>query len=433
MDFKAINTNISGAREAFENACETLFRTIYMQQNVQKVKVEHGDGGIDIFIGELGIEPITVIQCKFFLDGIGESQKSQIRNSFITAIESKNYELESWILCVPCIPDIDTFSWWFKWKQKVLARYKKTDGFIDLKNGNELIDLFKHHQLYNQVFKITDSIKIDEIHRTLIPSPNSNQFQNVNSQLVLFNNYSKRNEAYYHERNIDLIFTKSLELNCLWLYGNSGVGKTALIHRNLIKNELEYCYCDLSPIDVYSSESVILEIILKAEEHLQLDSNPVEKNLIKRLSKLLLEADGSKLVIVIDEISTKDFQILRNISNTLIDLVTYFSNLSTTKTLNFIISTIAEPKQIIKDKPKASQHFQYLNCNSWGHDIPFLFDLIDINLASNLATFKPNILEACTQSPRILKSIFRKIISHSGRDPDAIAKLIQLTLEEAVY
>ena len=47
FDFKALHSNFAGAREAFENACETLFRKIHQGRNVQQVKVKQGDGGID--------------------------------------------------------------------------------------------------------------------------------------------------------------------------------------------------------------------------------------------------------------------------------------------------------------------------------------------------------------------------------------------------
>ncbi len=143
IGFKALYGNIAGAREAFEDSCETLYRKKYTEEHVSQVRVKQGDGGIDIFIGELGIEPITVIQCKFFLETFGDSQKSQIRDSFDTAINSNKYELKEWILCIPRVIDIDENSWWFKWKHKKLKEHSKDNSFIKLTNGNALIDLFK--------------------------------------------------------------------------------------------------------------------------------------------------------------------------------------------------------------------------------------------------------------------------------------------------
>src|SRR5688572_18238324 len=129
-DFKALNGNLAGARDAFEDACETLFRKINSDKHVSQVKVKLGDGGIDIFIGELGVEPITVIQCKFFLDTFDESQKAQIRESFNTVVSSDKFELHAWILCVPRVIDIDENSWWFKWKQKKMNELSKGSDFI---------------------------------------------------------------------------------------------------------------------------------------------------------------------------------------------------------------------------------------------------------------------------------------------------------------
>ena len=124
-DFKSLNGNIAGAREAFEIACETLFRKIYSEYNTSQVAVKQGDGGIDIFIGEIGVEPIIVVQCKFFLEEFGNSQKSQIRDSFKSCILSEKYELKEWILCLPRILDIDDNIWWAEWKEKRLLNTQK--------------------------------------------------------------------------------------------------------------------------------------------------------------------------------------------------------------------------------------------------------------------------------------------------------------------
>ncbi len=159
-DFKEGCGNIEGARKAFENACLTLFRKEHPNDNVKSVRVKQGDGGIDIFVGEIGIKPIKVYQCKFFLEekDFGESQKKQIRESFNTCINSPKYELAKWILCVPMELAIDEHSWWAGWKAKTLKTHGKSDEFISLKDGNELIDLMKEHGVYNAVFHIEDSL-----------------------------------------------------------------------------------------------------------------------------------------------------------------------------------------------------------------------------------------------------------------------------------
>lgn len=308
-DFKELKKGIAGAREAFEDACETLFRKVYSDLPVGQVKVRQGDGGIDIFIGKLGVEPITVIQCKFFLEEFDEAQKNQIRKSFNTAVTSAKYELKNWILCLPRIIDIDENSWWFGWKERRTLEYGRTDSFISLKMGNELIDLFKQHDLYNQVFEIDDSIKIAEIHKAVV-SQSLSLPDEILPKDVFFTGYSIAAEPYYLKRKIDKEFITSLNLNNLWVFGDSGLGKTTLVNRNLTVNNLEYCYCDLSPIKILSSEDVLEEILSKIEEKFAVERRYSESNKIKGITQILCKI-GKKVIIVIDELSVKSASVLR--------------------------------------------------------------------------------------------------------------------------
>ena len=430
-DFKSSYGNIAGAREAFEDACETLFRKKYKGQHVSQVKVKQGDGGIDIFIGELGVEPITVIQCKFFLETFGESQQAQIRESFNTAMTSSKYELKQWILCVPRVIDIDENTWWFKWKHKKLKEHTKEPSFVKLTNGNELIDLFKELDLYNQVFKIDDSIKIDEIHKQLVPVT-INLPIDVKPSTVLFNNYSKKNEPFYLNRDSDSEFNKSLEVSNIWLFGKSGVGKTALINRNLIQNKIEYCFCDLSPITITKTEDVLNEILLTIEDKFDLERDNSEPNILKQISRILCSGSSNKTIIVIDELSVFDNSTLKNIADSFIQLVTHYSNQTEKNELKFVVSTISDPKYIIKNKPKASGYFQYICCDSWNNYSSQLFDILASALNLHLEDSKATIIEESRNSPRTLKNIFQKIVIFNDSSEKSISKAIKLTQEEIV-
>ena len=431
VDFKGLHSNITGAREAFEDACESLYRKINHDKHVSQVKVKLGDGGIDIFIGELGVEPITVIQCKFFLESFDDSQKSQIRDSFNTAISSTKYELKEWILCIPRVIDIDENSWWFKWKHKKIKEYTKDTNFIKIVNGNELIDLFKKNDLYNQIFKIDDSLKIAEIYNAVVPKK-IDLISTVNPKMILFNNFSKPCEPFYFEREIDKQFINSLSINNIWVFGNSGVGKTALVNRNLTNKNIKYCFCDLSPINILCSEQVIEEIICKIEELFQLERNSSIVNNIKQLSDLLCKAGKKEIIIVIDELSVKEDTILKNIASDLMNLVVHYFNSTDNDCLKFVVSTISNPKDIIENTSKATEHFQYIDCNDWSKDIEKLFEMLSTSLNIDLNSHKVDILVSCENSPRILKSIFRKIIALDNLNSEAITSAIKTTTSELV-
>lgn len=441
QDFKSLHSNIAGAREAFENACETLFRKVYPNQNVSQVAVKQGDGGIDIFIGNLGVEPITVIQCKFFLESFENSQKSQIRESFKTASESKTYELKEWILCVPRVIDIDENSWWFSWRDKNIKRLGKAENFISVKNGNELIDLMKEHGLYSQIFQIEDSIKIhsidskvDEIHKAICgPSPSTTQVPKCrNSKLVLFNNYNNKSEDYYFDRACDNHFVSYLELSNIWLFGKSGMGKTALVNRNLIQQDITYYFCDLSPISIETSNDVLEEILSTLEDELGIYRQANQVNIIKQISNMLCEIPTPKIVVVIDELSIPNKSVVTNVVNDLTRLVTHFTNKSDNDSLKFVISTIEEPNNFLTNKSKASDFFEYICCDDWTTSIECLYDVISSALDIHLPNSKKNILDNCQNSPRILKNIFRKIVLSEDKSEQAVSELIEKTLKEVV-
>ncbi|PCI41277.1 MAG: hypothetical protein COB41_10775 [Proteobacteria bacterium] len=431
QDFKSLHGNIAGAREAFENACETLFRKVHPDQHVSQVSVKQGDGGIDIFIGEFGNEPITVIQCKFFLDSFEASQHSQIRGSFDTAVNSDDYELKEWILCIPRVITIDENSWWFKWKKKKLNEHVKGNAFIQLKNGNELIDLLKEHGLYNQVFEVTTALQVAEIHDVIVQKkvdvPN-----NAKPKTVLFNNYLEKNEPFYLERDNDAEFNESLKIKNIWVFGKSGVGKTALINRNLIQSKIEYCFCDLSPISITKAEDVLEEILSEIEEKFSIERKSSETNILKQIVQILCKCDSTETVIVIDELAVNDDMVLKAIADSLIQLVTHFNNNSNNDELKFVVSTISDPKQVIQNRPKASDYFHYVCCDSWGKYSSQLFDIICHALNLELEASKDLIIESSMNSPRVLKAIINKIIVYNDSRKDSVDRAIRVTLEEVV-
>ena len=155
----------------------------------------------------------------------------------------------------------------------------------------------REHYIYNQIFKIDDSLKLADIHKqvqshvevkrhsiTLTPALSGRERElNValllnhsiciftdhflppskkittgqeSPNIVIFNNYLPINESYYQERPEDVCFIETLKISNLWVYGDSGKGKTVLITRNLIKNKKEYLFCDLSPFTITKSKDI---------------------------------------------------------------------------------------------------------------------------------------------------------------------------------
>ena len=75
-----------------------------------------------------------VWQAKYFIDGVGDVQKKQIRDSFktlMTKAEENTFTLELWTLCLPCNLSTDETKWWEGWKKKNEKKYNVKIKLMD--------------------------------------------------------------------------------------------------------------------------------------------------------------------------------------------------------------------------------------------------------------------------------------------------------------
>ena len=101
------------ARFTFEEICNEIFKYHVTNAQVKRVRLDGGDGGVDISVSQN--EKESVVQCKFFRNDLGESQKNQIRSSFNSLNKSNVYQ---WILCIPIVLSSKELKWWTNWKIK---------------------------------------------------------------------------------------------------------------------------------------------------------------------------------------------------------------------------------------------------------------------------------------------------------------------------
>ncbi len=151
-----------GARYIFETACDKAFRKEF--EHAFNVECNPGDDGIDIFVGDFSAT-IDVYQCKYFIERLGDSQRKQIGESFDTAINSSNYVLKRWFLCVPIGLTIEEHKWWSKWKNK---NEKKHNIEIGLYDSRILLDLIQKHKIDEDVFDLEQLKLLRQIHEYLV-------------------------------------------------------------------------------------------------------------------------------------------------------------------------------------------------------------------------------------------------------------------------
>jgi hypothetical protein len=111
---------VAGAREKFEELIAHLIRS--ERPDTERIRIARGDGGIDGHEDNL-TDPtgVDVYQIKFFPDGIGDSQKAQLRDSFNRVRESNVFTTKSWTLCLPIDMGLDEKKWFDGWKENQSA------------------------------------------------------------------------------------------------------------------------------------------------------------------------------------------------------------------------------------------------------------------------------------------------------------------------
>ncbi len=185
----------AGARDVFEKICSTLLQRMYGSE-AHPIKAYPGDEGIDILIGDFS-SPIEVYQCKYFIDGINDTQKTQIRDSFNTALNSKEYQMKTWTLCIPSTMTTKEFSWWSNWKNK---NSKLSGVTIKLFDGSFLLTNLKKHDLFDEVFDEDIRQLLNEISESFLTRKN----KLINEIIQLPDSTDNLYE--------DLLFIKKLEM-----------------------------------------------------------------------------------------------------------------------------------------------------------------------------------------------------------------------------
>jgi len=134
IDFRTLISRAGsedGARVLFQRMIASLIRIKF--KDAREIRPCPGDWGIDVIVGELtGVS--MVWQAKYFIDGVGDVQKKQIRGSFktlMTKAEENTFTLELWTLCLPCNLSTDETKWWEGWKKKNEKKYNVKIKLMD--------------------------------------------------------------------------------------------------------------------------------------------------------------------------------------------------------------------------------------------------------------------------------------------------------------
>jgi hypothetical protein len=112
--------------------------------NLRAVEGASGDKGVDSFQGDLDDSP-AIWQAKAFPNGVGKSQRNQIRESLKTAIN--NFHPRRWVLCINVDMDVHAHSWFQK-----LTKSRKSDVEVGIMQGSDIVSELAHRKAISELF-----------------------------------------------------------------------------------------------------------------------------------------------------------------------------------------------------------------------------------------------------------------------------------------
>jgi len=269
-------------------------------------------------------------------------------------------------------------------------------------------------------------INEDECIRKLIIIDTILSYVNINNkkenlqQNILFDKVSKESLDYYLIRDIDKFTIKTLSLNNLWIYGESGIGKTNVALRYII-NEKRNFYHSLYFATVQTIDDafqfIFEELVDRLEnDNLNLDFKNTDSN-IKKIKKLfcIISNNYETVTLHFDEIYDFAENEFHKIFIFLVDVLKNNSVECNFSNFNIIITTIINPLDFItslereSDIEKINELFIFKKMELWNdNELTNLFNLINLHLESQVS-LENKIIES-KNKPRKLKKLIKKEI-----------------------
>jgi nucleoside phosphorylase len=207
----------------------------------------------------------------------------------------------------------------------------------------------------------------------------------IDTTKVFFIHYDAECEDFYLERSVDNELKPFILNKSCWVYGKTGIGKSELLTRTLVYNNVDYIYVDLSicPNNDVECAFTMIYVAICNKIGADIDNMSCYKDCVHAIEKLLEKHYINQgLYILIDEIpfDTKCGAFTDFVNKFCSMLNTFVRNLPHTKVL-FMLSSIVSPITSFRSdafREKASQYIKFLELQDWTTDECIaLLDLID--------------------------------------------------------
>lgn len=240
----------------------------------------------------------------------------------------------------------------------------------------------------------------------------------------LFDIYEPIDEPYYLKRDLDILLGNDCQLFSVWLYGASGVGKTAATRRRVFRD-------GKNPIQIYigaMSETNVDHIALLNEIYytvcdvvgVDFQQYKSPHKIVEKIGSMLVKKGvDSGVILVVDEIPlvvNPEVEIPRFL-RAIINIISYVKRESGITHACVLLSSIFDPCAHLEDHDmKIREHVKFVMCETWSDgEISNLIEILENNLKLHTSVdFRCGLLKMANGSPRRIKTHFKEMLSDPG-------------------
>ncbi len=238
----------------------------------------------------------------------------------------------------------------------------------------------------------------------------------LDSEDVLFDIYSLKCESYFVPREIDANLKNNNTTKHIWIHGQSGTGKSISVQRYLLQNNKEFTSIDLSSSANKKTEEIFYDIytqlIYKIEGNYEFrKSKSLSENIESIVSLIKKHFANKSHFIYVDEIPLSNDTEGKRLLNQIYSLIIRLKNENDIKNVQFIFSTLFNPKNCIDNsQKKLYTHTTFYELLEWTavHKSQ-LIDLVNSNLKITLSKDEIDELSLCSNA-RTIKYCYRNIL-----------------------
>jgi len=235
---------------------------------------------------------------------------------------------------------------------------------------------------------------------------------------VLFDFYDSNKAKYYIERNGDSLIHRTLLSKGMWVFGESGVGKTTALLYNLLNLNKEVILINLACCVNFSIEDFFNEIynqLISLTGSIYKNTPAHYTEYINAILSIIDEKyPGKEVYIIVEEIPLDEVEDFKNFVQKFCALIItkeWKSKFSKTK---FVLSSINSPvPYILMTQQKVKQIINFYEMPKWSQkECLELTNLIIRSLRIDwvFENKKDELIEALYYSPRRIKAFFRNAI-----------------------